>query len=309
MKTRDEFELIADYLTGLDHGPAVALGVGDDAAVLDLGRDEQLVVSTDVAVAGVHFPIDAPLDRAAFRAVAAAASDLVAMAARPLAMTLNLSLASAQASELAALRRGLEAATAAFELPLVGGDLVRAPLSLGVQVLGAVRRGAALTRSGAQPGDRLCVSGCLGDSAAGLALLQGRPVERLAAAMEERLIERFWQPRPDFVLGRSLAGVATAAIDVSDGLLADAAHLARASGVGLEIDSARLPLSIELRACADREQVLDWALAGGEDYVLCFTLAEAAPLPAGCSVIGAVTAGEGVHCDREPRTATGYRHF
>lgn len=291
----------------MDRGAAVRLGVGDDAAVLALAADEELVVSSDCAVAGVHFPADADPRLAAFRAVAAAVSDLAAMGARPLAMTLTLAAPDNAATLFSALQRGLEEATACFSLPLVGGDLVRAPLSLGVQVLGAVPRGEAIRRSGALPGERLCVSGFLGDAAAGLALLKGE-LAGLPEAIQGELRERFWRPAPDLDLGASLRGRASAMIDVSDGLLADAQHLASASGVSLRIDSSLIPRSPALCAAVEAEQALAWALAGGEDYVLCFTLPGDAELPPGCTMIGVVETGEGVHCDRSI-DGRGYRHF
>ncbi|MEL7045670.1 MAG: thiamine-phosphate kinase, partial [Pseudomonadota bacterium] len=189
--TSDEFQLISSFLAGMDRGAAVRLGVGDDAAILALAPFEELVVSSDCAVAGVHFPTGADPQLAAFRAVAAAVSDLAAMGARPLAMTLTLAAPDSSDTLFAALQRGLEEASACFSLPLVGGDLVRAPLSLGVQVLGAVPRGEAIRRSGASPGERLCVSGTLGDAAAGLALLEGELVD-LPEALQAELLERFW---------------------------------------------------------------------------------------------------------------------
>ena len=303
----DEFQLISSFLGGMDRGDAVRLGVGDDAAVLSLEPGEELVVSTDCAVTGVHFPDDADPELAAFRAVAAAASDLAAMGARPLAMTLTLAAPDSSDALFAGLQRGLRAASDSFSLPLVGGDLARAPLSFGVQVLGAVPRGEAIQRAGARTGDRVCVSGFLGDAAAGLAVLKGE-LTGLPGALRSELLERFWRPQPALVLGASLRGRASAMIDVSDGLLADAGHLARASGVCLRIDSSRVPRSPELCAAAPPERALDWALAGGEDYVLCFTLGGDQELPRGCTEIGVVEAGEGVKCDHSI-DSRGYRHF
>ncbi len=264
------------------------------------------MVSTDIAAEGVHFPTGSPADLLAYRAVAAAASDLAAMGARPLAMTLNLSLPSADGTVLAALRAGLEESGRAFRLPLVGGDLVRGPLSLGVQVLGAVPRGEALRRGGARAGDRLCVSGCLGDAAAGLALELGDIDASPGHA--QRLREAFWRPQPALALGQSLRGRASAAIDISDGLLADAGHLARASGVRLHIDSKALPLSESLTQTVKQETARRLALTGGEDYQLCFTLPGSYELPAGCTVVGYVESGAGVTCDVDYEVG-GYQHF
>jgi thiamine-monophosphate kinase len=301
-----EFRLIADYFSGLDGGAGVVLGGGDDAALLALEAGRELVVSTDNSAEGVHFPVGADPALAAYRAVAAAVSDLAAMGATPLAMTLNLSLPAADPQWLAACRRGLGRAVEAFDLPLVGGDLSRGALIFGVQVLGTVPAGSALTRGGAREGDRVCVSGSLGDAAAGLALLQAR----LAAGEQQRkrFLAAFWEPVPQLALGDALRAAATAAIDVSDGLLADVGHIADRSGVAITIDSARLPVSRELLDCVGRDRALQWALAGGEDYALCFTLPRGIALPEGCTWVGLVEAGTGVYCDVACGDA-GYRHF
>ena len=291
----------------MDRGDAVRLGVGDDAAVLSLEPGEELVVSSDCATTGVHFPDDADPQLAAFRSVAAAASDLAAMGARPLAMSLMLAAPNNSDALFAALQRGLREASDSFSLPLVGGDLVRAPLSFGVQVLGAVARGEAIGRDGARVGDRVCVSGFLGDAAAGLAVLNGELLD-LPDALRNELLERFWRPQPALGLGASLRGRASAMIDVSDGLLADAGHLARASGVCLRIDSSLVPRSPELRAAVPSQRALGWALAGGEDYVLCVTLGGDRELPPGCTEIGVVEAGGGVKCDHNI-DSRGYQHF
>lgn len=304
--SRGEFALIARFFAGLDHGPDVALGNGDDAALLSLLPGEALAVSVDTMVDGRHFPPNSPAADLSYRAVAAAASDLAAMGARPLGMTLALTLPAADESWLTECRRGLQQAVRELQLPLVGGDLTRGPLTLSVQVFGAVPAGEALRRDGARPGDRLCVSGMLGESAAGLALLQGE--ESAPLAVTERLIVRFWRPQPALELGQRLRGQASAAIDVSDGLLADAAHIAEASGVAIHIDSNLLPVPELLIDSFGSARALAWALSGGEDYVLCFTLPEGPDLPSGCTVIGRVETGSGLYCDQQLAQA-GYRHF
>lgn len=302
-----EFELIYRYFSALGRGPGVDLGVGDDCALLRLEPGEQLAASIDTLVAGVHFPDEAFPEDIGYRAVAVAASDLAAAGARPLGMTLALTLPAADELWLHTFSEGLVAAVAALELPLVGGDTTRGPLTITVQVFGAVPAGEALLRGGAQVGDQLCVSGTLGDAAAGLALAEGRwPGDPDYADYLER---RFYRPEPRLALGRALRGSATAAIDISDGLLADAGHIAAASGVKLVIEPDRIPLSAALQSLADRDRALAWALAGGDDYELCFTLPAGGALPAGCTRIGRVEAGEGVDCPGAPEAATGYRHF
>ncbi len=302
-----EFDLIYRYLASLGAGPDVDLSVGDDCAILRLAPGERLATSVDTLVEGVHFPVDSFPEDIAYRAVAVAASDLAAMGARPLGMTLALTLPEADELWLHACSEGLAAAVSAFRLPLVGGDTTRGPLALSVQVLGALPGDRALLRSGASAGDRLCVSGTLGDGAAGLAVVNGSWQGDEAAG--DYLEQRFYRPTPQLTLGEALLGVATSAIDISDGLLADAGHLAAASGVRLVVDSTSLPLSPALREFGDRDQVLRWALVGGDDYELCFTLPPGAAVPEGCSEIGRVEAGQGVECDFDPGMPPGYRHF
>ncbi|NND68876.1 MAG: thiamine-phosphate kinase [Halioglobus sp.] len=303
----DEFSLIERYFAGLGAGPAVALSVGDDCALLTPPPGELLATSVDTLVCGVHFPAAAAPADIAYRAVAAAASDLAAMGARPLGMTLALTLPEADAAFLGPFAQGLRAAVKDFNLPLVGGDTTRGPLTVTVQVQGAVPAGAALTRAGAQPGDRLCVSGPLGDAAAALAFFQGewQAPERFAALLHQR----FYRPLPRLDLGVALRGVASAAIDISDGLLADAGHLARASGVRIDIESGAVPLSDALLAQPDEHTRLRWALAGGDDYELCFTLPAGAAVPDGCTAIGCVSPGEGVHASDTVDFPAGYTHF
>ncbi|WOJ93167.1 thiamine-phosphate kinase [Congregibacter variabilis] len=305
-QSRGEFSLIARFLSGLDKGPDVILGNGDDAAILRLAPDEELAVSVDSMLEGVHFPPDSPPAELAYRAVAAAASDLAAMGARPVAMTLALSIPDADESWLALLRSGLSDAVKDFSLPLVGGDLTRGPLTLSVQVMGALPGGKAIKRSAAKTGDILFVSGPLGDSAAGLAIIQGRI--QAAESCAEFLRARFWRPRPALDLGASLRRFATAAVDVSDGLLADVGHIARASQVCVVVESGLVPISPQLRATVSPAQALDWALRGGEDYQLCFTLPQGLDAPAGCTRIGCVEDGAGVRCD-VTGGRDGYRHF
>lgn len=303
-----EFELIRRYFSALGRGPHVSLGVGDDAALLLPPAHSELVLSVDTVIAGVHFPEHSFPEDIAYRAVAAAASDLAAMGAEPMGMTLALSLPEADELWLHAFSQGLAQACSAFGLPLVGGDTTRGALSCSVQVIGAVPRGQALLRSGAGPGEQVCVSGTLGDAAAGLALLQGE-WQLADEAAADYLQQRFYRPSPRLQLGAVLRGIATAAIDVSDGLLADLEHLAAASGVSVQLNAQDLPLSQALREHAVEAQCLQWALTGGDDYELCFTLPIGLALPPGCVCIGSTAVGQGVHCAGAPVRASGYRHF
>ena len=303
-----EFELIYRYFSSYGRGSAVEIGVGDDCAILKTEPGEQIVTSVDTMVAGRHFPEGAFPEDIGYRAVAAATSDLAAMGARPLGMTLALTLPEADELWLHAFSEGVGQASRALELPLVGGDTTRGPLAISVQVLGAVPANQALLRSGARPGDRVCVSGTLGDAAAGLALEGGELDVEPGDA--EYLSSRFYRPAPRLQLGQQLLGRATSCIDISDGLLADAGHLASAGGVAISVEADSVPLSRALRGLEDRDKALRWALTGGDDYELCFTLPDDEPLPSGCSVIGTVSEGEGVSCDAETGDGgSGFQHF
>ncbi len=303
----DEFSLIRRYFSRQGQGPAVDLAVGDDCAILELEPGERLAASVDTMVEGVHFPSETAARHIAWRAVGAAASDLAAMGARPLGMTLALTLPRADEAWLQAFSDGVAEVSAHCELPLVGGDTTRGPLTVSVQVLGALPPDRALLRRGAAVGDRVCVSGTLGDAAGALAVLRGE--WRPDPGHAHYLLERFNRPTPRLDLGRALLGRASAAIDISDGLLADAGHIARASGVRLRLEPGQLPLSAALRSHPEANQALRWALAGGDDYELCFCLPVGETLPQGCTAVGAVEAGAGVDCGGGFDIPAGYTHF
>lgn len=315
-----EFELIRRYFAAAScarGGDGVVRGIGDDCALLALPAGEQLAVSTDTLVVGAHFPGICDPFLLGQRALAVAASDLAAMGATPMAFTLALTLPAADEAWLDAFARGLQRMADACALCLVGGDTTRGPLSLTLTVFGRVPAGQALSRGGARIGDLLCVGGSLGDAAGALPLVLG---ERSAAAdIAEPLLAHYWSPPPQLALGQALRGRATAALDISDGLLADCGHIARASGVALRIEQARLPLSAALLAFAGEDQALAWALGGGDDYRLAFTLPPAllgavqADWPE-VRVIGRVLAGSGVQLlDVAGRVVEpaygGYQHF
>lgn len=315
-----EFELIRRYFAEAAcaaPSPEVELGIGDDAALLNLPADEQLVISTDSLVAGVHFPLHADPFLLAQRSLACAASDLAAMGARPIAFTLALTLPHADPVWLQAFARGLDHMAGGCRLTLIGGDTTRGPLNINVTVFGGVPRGLALTRAGARAGELLCVGGALGEAAAALPLVLGE--RQLDAARAAPLLARYWSPQPQLALGQALRGKAGAALDISDGLLADCGHIARASGVALHIELARLPLSSALLDAVSEGEARQYALTGGDDYLLAFSLQadELAPLQAAgwpVSVIGRVEAGAGVHLfDEQGRRVTvgkaGFEHF
>ncbi len=315
-----EFELIRRYFASAAcaaGGEAVALGIGDDCALLAPNAGEQLAISTDTLVVGVHFPAVCDPFLLGQRALAVSASDLAAMGASPIGFTLALTLPEADPAWLEGFARGLNQKAQECALTLIGGDTTRGPLAMTVTVFGGVPAGQALTRAGARPGDLLCVGGPLGEAGGALPLVLD---ERTAEpAIAEPLLARYWSPQPQLDFGQALRGKATAALDISDGLLADCGHIARASGVALIVEAAKLPESPALDALVGAERALQLKLGAGDDYVLAFTLprehlpALSANWPA-LRVVGRVEAGSGVHvldsrgADITPRQG-GYLHF
>lgn len=269
-----EFDLIARWFTRpARRAPQVALGSGDDCALLAPAPGMQLAVSTDMLVEGRHFVSTVAPDRLGHKALAVNLSDLAACGARPLAFTLALAMPRVDEAFLDGFARGLFALADAHGCDLVGGDTTAGPLAICITVFGEVPAGEALLRSGARPGDEVWVSGTLGDARLALEVMRGR--ERLAGEDFERVREAMERPAPRVALGRALRGVASAAIDVSDGLLGDLGHVLRASNVGARIDAdaaPRGPVLARLRVDAQRE----YALAGGDDYELAFTAPPAA---------------------------------
>jgi thiamine-monophosphate kinase len=311
-----EFDLIDRFFTGIDRQEGVLLGVGDDAALLaPLEGGEALAVTIDTLVAGVHF--DPACDPAALghKLLAVSLSDLAAMGADPCWATLALTLPAADEAWLSGFSSGLKALASLHDMALVGGDTTRGPLTLTLQAAGRVAPERALRRSGARPGDAICVTGTLGDAA--LALRTPQVPDATEAAF---LLERLQRPTPRVATGRALLGLATAAIDISDGLAADLGHVLAASSVGATVELAALPLSHPVRRLADDG---DWTLplAGGDDYELCFTVPEGRlaeldrlDLDVGITCIGTIEAEPGLRLlasDGSPYELlqAGYDHF
>lgn len=315
-----EFELIRNFFAAApcaQGGEGVALGIGDDCALLAVPPGEQLAISTDTLVAGVHFADPCDPFLLGQRSLAVAVSDLAAMGATPIAFTLALTLPTVTADWLEAYARGLSLMAQRCGVALVGGDTTRGPLSLTMTVFGRVPAGKALTRSGAQTGDLLCVGGELGNAAGALPLVLG---QRTAdAAIADPLLAHYWSPQPQLALGQALRGKATSALDISDGLLADCGHIALASKVGIQVERSKLPVSAALVAFLGQSGAETAALSGGDDYVLAFTLpfVELSSLLADgwpIHVVGRVVTGQGVALldadgqDITPQTR-GYQHF
>jgi thiamine-monophosphate kinase len=316
---RGEFEIIERYFTRPTDDPDVLLGIGDDAAVVRI--DGAAAITVDTLVSGVHFPDGLAANLVGYRSMAVNLSDLAAMGARPRWATLALTLPRADELWLEGFSRGLFELADRFDVALIGGDLTRGPLTATLQLVGRVTPAKMLTRAGGNVGDDIYVTGTLGDSAAGLALTR-EDVESASSQAAAALKERFYRPLPRVAAGLALGPIATAAIDVSDGLLADLGHVCTASGCGAVVDVERVPLSAELMSLFPPQVALAHALGGGDDYELVFTAPpsraqqiEAAMEACGTVVqrIGQLVAGQTVVCRRggEPFTppARGYVHF
>jgi thiamine-monophosphate kinase len=268
-----EFELIRRYFARA-RGVAAAgveLGIGDDAAVLRVPPGEELVAAIDTIVEGRHFPPQSDPRSIGHRALAVNLSDMAAMGARPRWALLALTIPAAEEQWLEAFAGGLFALAAEYEVALVGGDTTAGPLTISVQILGTVPQGSALRRSGAKDGDLLVVTGSLGDAAAGLDVLQRRQAGQ-RSAFERELVQRFEYPTPRVQLGLAARGIASAAMDLSDGLAGDLPKLAEASGLCAQVVIEQLPLSAALRASAPADKARDFALCGGDDYELLMTV-------------------------------------
>jgi thiamine-monophosphate kinase len=310
-----EFELIARYFAQQPRRADVLLGIGDDAAVLDTRPNRKLVVAMDTIVAGVHFPVGSAASDIGYRALAVNLSDLAAMGAEPTWLTLSLSMPSSDEGWVEQFAEGLFELAREYDVALVGGDTVKGPLVVTVQVAGWVEGDRWLTRSGARPGDAIMISGTPGEAAGGLASLQHN-LPATEAVLNLR--RRFLRPTPRVALGRTLRPLATAAMDVSDGLLADLDKLCAASNCGATVDIDSIPQSADLRATFDPAVCVDYALAGGDDYEIIFAVPPGS-VPhllasgSGCTQIGVMTAGIGVVCRRGNdifnAERRGYDHF
>ncbi len=263
-----EFDLIEQYFSrslSAAARPDVVLGIGNDAALLRVPGDSELVAAVDTLVAGRHFPLDRAARSIGHCALAVNLSDIAAMGATPAWATLSLTMPSADRAWLKEFSAGLLHLADEHHVALVGGDTTSGPLTISVQILGHVASGTALRRSGARPGDLLAVTGTLGDAGAGLALVTGRSAT-VDRAVADELIARFEYPTPRVAFGMRARGIATAAMDLSDGLTGDLPKLARASGLAARVDVERLPLSGALRSLVPQVQARRWALSAGDDY-------------------------------------------
>ena len=310
-----EFDLIARIRARVATRADVVLGIGDDAALLTPPPGRQLVVTADTLNDGVHFPRGTSPADVGWKALAVNLSDLASMGAEPAWCTLSLSLPQSDPAWIEGFLDGFLDLAEQHGIALVGGDTTRGPLSIAVTAMGLVEPGRALRRDGARVGDEVWVTGTLGDAAGGLALLDREAVPALRARLD--------RPTPRVAAGRALAGIATACVDVSDGLLADLGHVCARSHVAARIDVDALPASAALLEAIGEADRIALQAGGGDDYELCFT----APADAGADIgavsaqlglritrIGRIVVGEGVHpvdAKSQPWSSPrrGYDHF
>ncbi|MEJ2130665.1 MAG: thiamine-phosphate kinase [Gammaproteobacteria bacterium] len=300
--------------------PELVLGPGDDCALVDTPEGEQLCVSVDSLVAGIHFPVGAPPALGGYRALAVSLSDLAAMGAKPIGFLVALTAENPDADWVREFARGMAALARPLGIGVAGGNLASGPLNVTITVFGSVPRGRALRRDGAKPGDQVFVSGRLGDGHVGLGLARDYRQGDLGPLQEAKPgsalypIARYFLPTPRLELGLALRGLASAVIDLSDGLLADLGHVCRASGVGATLEVSRVPLNAGV--------MLEDALAG-DDYELCFTApsehaaaiaALAKKMRIDLTLVGSMKPGSEITCVdasgmRVAVQSSGYRHF
>ena len=315
-----EFSLIARYFDRVRSSRRdVETGIGDDCALLTVPEKQTLAISTDTLVSGIHFLPDINPRDLGYKALAVNLSDLAAMGADPAWLTLALTLPEVDEAWLEAFSDSLFEQLNYYEMQLIGGDTTRGPLSMTLGIHGFVPAGRALKRDGAKPGDWIYVTGTPGDSAAGLAILQDRLIVE-DASQADYLIQRHLRPTPRILQGQALRDIASSAIDLSDGLISDLGHILKASECGAKVALDALPFSQALRENVSLEQAERFALTGGEDYELCFTVPELnrgvidvalGRLGVPFTCIGQMTADvEGMHFSRdgEPADFTGHGH-
>lgn len=315
-----EFDIIKQYFTRNFHeSKSVLLGVGDDAAITSIPAGMEQVIAIDTLVEHVHFSDNTPAEEIAYKALAVNLSDLAAMGAIPAWFTLALTVPGVSESWLSDFSKGLFDLAEQFNMPLIGGDTTRGPLTISIQVAGFVPQGKALLRSDAQAGDHIFVTGKIGDGCAGLAVQKTGSKD----SDDAFLLQRLHKPVPRIAFGQSLIGVANACIDISDGLLADVGHILEASEKGASIHLDKIPLSDACRNKLPQLNLSRLQLAqGGDDYELCFTVPENKLSMLECTCIesslnitdiGIIEKEDGLRCyDNQELLeveATGYQHF
>lgn len=315
-----EFEVIAHYFArGFPNRSDVILGVGDDAALCTVPAGKQLAISVDTLVGGVHFPLTTAPENIGYKALAVNLSDMAAMGATPAWVTLALTCPEIDERWFAGFTRGFAELAKLARVSLIGGDMTKGALTITMQIMGFVPVGRALLRQGAQVGDGIYVTGTLGDAGLGLVSVQKRIT--LLPWVKQVVEFRLHRPTPRLQEGQALRGLATSAIDISDGLLADLGHILQASQVGALLELDALPLSQALQQQLSIEQAWQFALTAGDDYELCFTvppekeaqLQMVLPLDS-FQRIGTIEREQGIRCVDSTGQVfevelTGYQHF
>lgn len=313
-----EFDIIRQYFTLNEIRDDVVLGIGDDAAILTVPGNHQLVQSVDTLVAGVHFPTETSPEDIAYKALAVNLSDMAAMGAEPAWFTLAITLPNDDEKWLEAFSESLFNLARKYKVQLIGGDTTHGPLCISITINGFVPTGKALTRNTAQVTDKVYVSGTLGDAALALAAWQGQCL--LDDASSNYLNEKLNRPTPQVELGLILRKYASACIDISDGLIADLGHITDNSQVGAKINFEKIPLSKEFKLnLTDDALIIPLVLSGGDDYQLCFTIPEKnivefeKNINVQVTCIGEVEKESGVRCIKNDTeiniSEMGYQHF
>jgi thiamine-monophosphate kinase len=317
-----EFELIEKYFRNLtDEDSSVQCGIGDDAAIIKVPDNMELVLSIDTLLEGTHFPAGTHPSDIAYKALAVNLSDMAAMGAVPKWVLLSISLPEGDEVWLEQFASGFLKLAKQHSVKLIGGDISRGPLSITMQIQGLVPTGKALKRGGAEQGDLIYVSGTLGDAGVGLDIIQ----QKLVIVNEQKMFFLNSLNRPEISIdaGIHLRDVASSAIDISDGLISDLGHILEASHVGAEIEMEKIPLSEGMQLCIDKIAAWNYALTSGDDYKLCFTASaekhdlimnifEEINIPVSC--IGKVAGERGLRC-KDPEgnyfepTGSSYTHF
>ncbi|EAT12367.1 thiamine-phosphate kinase [Bermanella marisrubri] len=303
----NEFDMIKQYFQDpqlhFPH-PNVRFGIGDDCASILPDENHELVFSMDTLVDGVHFLQTSNSFDIGTRALCVTLSDLAAMAATPIGFTLALTIPEAHSTWLQGFSQGLAEIAQRFHCPIVGGDTTRGPhCVITIQVHGQVKKGKALMRSGAKPGDKVFVSGDLGDGAGALSQVLENPLDSTGLA------QRYFQPLPEIEFAQAIQSYATSGMDISDGLLQDLEHICRASQVGMMIDPESIPMSADLIDKVGYQRAMKFALTGGDDYRLVYTAPDCAH---GIQIGEVVAEPKSVNVsglDADDLLSTGYQHF
>lgn len=305
-----EFSLIDRYFKRQTVNKPVTLGIGDDCALLSIPQGHELAITTDTMVENVHFFADCDPFDLGHKLLAVNLSDLAAMGAKPLAVTLALTLPKVDENWLTQFAVGFFALAELYQVDLIGGDTTSGPLTLTVQALGLVPTRQALRRSAAKPGDMICVTGNLGDAGLGLKIRQGYPCQQ-----PDNALKRFNRPEPQVETGQALLGIANACIDISDGLAGDLGHILEQSQVGARLDWDKIPLSEDVKNYI--EHTGDWVmpLTAGDDYELCFTVSpdKLCAITFPYTKIGVIEADLGLRLNKsgniQPLEVKSFEHF